>query len=97
MAKLEYRKLSDEEVAQELEALPEWSVEKGQVTREVTLKTYKDGLVFAVAVGHLADRLDHHPDLLVTYAKVKISVNTHSVEGLSPYDFELARQIDALI
>jgi len=97
MAKLEYRKLSDEEIANELHARPDWALGEGQIYREVSFKTYKDGLVFAVAVGHLADKLDHHPDLHVGYAKVKISVNTHSVQGLSPYDFELARQVDALI
>jgi len=97
MPKLEYRKLSDTEVAAELVSLPGWTISEGQISKEFSLPTYKDGLVFAVAIGHVADRLDHHPDLLVTYGKVKVSVNTHSVNGLSPYDFELARLIEALV
>lgn len=95
--KLEYRKLEEEEVQAELSAIPEWSVEEGRLSRTFTFPAYKDGVVFASAVGHLADRLDHHPDLLVTYGEVRVAVNTHAVDGLSPYDFELARRIEAIL
>ena len=66
------------------------------ISKTFSFKTYKDGLVFASAVGFVADKLNHHPDMAVGYAKVSISVNTHDVGGLSPYDFELARRIDCL-
>jgi len=94
---LEYRLLTDSELAQGLDALQDWVIEGGKIAKRYTFKTYKDGLVFALAVGHVADRLDHHPDLEVGYAKVRVSVNTHSVGGLSPYDLELARRIDGLM
>ena len=97
MTKLEYRLLTDLEIAHGLKELDEWAVEGGKLSRRYEFKTYKDGLVFAVAVGHIADRLDHHPDLEIGYAKVKIAVNTHAVGGLSPYDLELAHRIDALM
>lgn len=97
MANLEYRKLSDEEVAEGLLSLPEWSVVEGQITRTFSFPTYKDGIVFAVAVGHLADKMDHHPDIYIGYKQVRLAVNTHSVEGLSPYDLELARRVDTLL
>jgi 4a-hydroxytetrahydrobiopterin dehydratase len=96
MPQLEYRKLNDEEVQASLATLEGWGLEDGQIAKVYEFKTYKDGLVFAVAAGYQADRLDHHPDLHVGYGRVKVSVNTHSVEGLSPYDFELARRLDAL-
>ena len=94
--KLEYRKLSDEEVASELQLRSEWSLENDQLVRQFSWKTYKDGLVFASAVGYLADRLNHHPDILIRYAKIRVAMNTHDVGGLSPFDFELARQIDEI-
>jgi 4a-hydroxytetrahydrobiopterin dehydratase len=94
---LEYRLLTDSEIADGLAKLDGWTVEGGEVTKRFSFKTYKDGLVFALAVGHVADRLDHHPDIEVGYAKVKVSVNTHSVGGLSPYDLELATRVEALM
>jgi 4a-hydroxytetrahydrobiopterin dehydratase len=97
MAPLEYRKLGDSEVAENLSRHPYWALDGDQITRTVEFATYKDGIVFAAAVGYLADRLDHHPDLHIGYRRVVVSVSTHSVEGLSPYDFELARQIDGIL
>lgn len=96
MSDLAYVKLSDDEVAVRLKDLDGWSVKNGQITRTFTFKTYKDGLVFSAAVGHIADKLNHHPDIVIGYAKVTVSVHTHDVGGLSPYDFELARRIEGL-
>ena len=94
---MENRLLSESEIAEGLTSLKGWSVEEGMLTKRFEFKSYKDGLVFALAVGHVADRMDHHPDLLVGYAKVKVAVNTHAVGGLSPFDLELARRVDALL
>lgn len=93
---LEYRKLSDAELATSLMQLPEWSIENGMLTRLFPFDSYKAGLVFAVAVGHEADRLNHHPDILIGYEKVRISTSTHDTGGLTPYDIELATRIDRL-
>jgi len=97
MSELAYRKLSVEEIASGLADHKNWRQEGDAIQRTVEFATYKDGVVFASAVGFVADRLDHHPDILLTYRKVSLSVNTHSVGGLSPYDFEFARRVDALI
>src|SRR5690242_11853919 len=93
---LEYRQLSEDETKAALQTVPGWAIERGLLTRIFEFKTYKDGVVFSSAIGFIADKLDHHPDITVTYGKVKVAVNTHSVGGISPYDFELARQIDLI-
>ncbi len=96
MAKLEYRRLSEAEIATGLKEVPGWAVRAGLLEREFQFDRYQEGLVFASAVGFLADGLDHHPDLAIGYKKVKVSVSTHATKGLSPYDFELARRIERL-
>ena len=97
MPTLEYRMLDEEELLAGLESLPGWAVEGGEISKAFSFKTYKDGLVFAAAVGHLADRLNHHPDLFVGYGKVRVAVSTHAVKGLSPFDLELARRIESIL
>jgi len=94
--KLAYIKLDDKQIADELNGLPGWSVKEGKLTRSYTFNSYKDGIDFAVSVGALADKLNHHPDMIIGYGKVTVSVNTHDVGGISPYDFELAREIDKI-
>jgi len=96
MSDLAYVKLSESEIADRLKALSGWAVKDGQITKAYSFKTYKDGVVFASAVGFVADKLNHHPDIVIGYAKVTVSVDTHDVGGLSPYDFELARRIETL-
>lgn len=96
MSDLVYRKLDRGEIERNLAGVEGWSIEGDQLAKNFEFKTYKDGIVFASAVGFIADKLNHHPDMRVGYAKVSVSVNTHDVGGISPYDFELARRIDAL-
>lgn len=94
--KLEYRKLSDFEVTEYLREYEGWSLENGQMTKTFSFENYLDGPAFAVKVGRIAEDLNHHPDILITWCKVKVSVNTHDVQGISPYDFELARLVDLI-
>jgi 4a-hydroxytetrahydrobiopterin dehydratase len=96
LMKLEYRKLTDDEIRRAIDTVSGWSEDQGQITKTFEFKTYKDGVVFASAVGYVADGLNHHPDIDIRYGKVRVAVNTHDVGGLSPYDFELARRIEAL-
>jgi 4a-hydroxytetrahydrobiopterin dehydratase len=93
---LEYIKLNENQIRDGLHSLLGWLVRDGQLTKTYRFETYHAGLVFAMAVGYIADKLNHHPDLQIGYGRVTVSMNTHDVEGLSPYDFELARRIDAL-
>jgi 4a-hydroxytetrahydrobiopterin dehydratase len=93
---LEYRKLSGDEIQSGLKELGGWTVEGDKMCKEFGFNRYKDGVDFAVRVADTADAMDHHPDIEIGYQKVKVSMNTHAVEGLSPYDLELARRIERL-
>lgn len=94
MIKLEYVKLDDSQIAESLARLKCWSVSDGKITKTFPMQAYMDAFPFVSEVGRIADYLNHHPDIHIGYRTVTISVNTHDVGGLSPYDFELARQID---
>jgi 4a-hydroxytetrahydrobiopterin dehydratase len=96
MSQLSYEKLSDEAVQTGLAALEGWAVADGMLTRTYSFSSYADGVVFAAAVGHVADRLDHHPDLMIGYRRVTVAMITHDAGGLTSYDFELAKRISAL-
>jgi 4a-hydroxytetrahydrobiopterin dehydratase len=94
---LAYRLLSSQELASGLEGLPGWQVVDGKLHKVYSFDDYAMGVVFASSVGYVANKLDHHPDILIGYQKVDVSVNTHAVKGLSPYDLELARRIESLV
>ena len=88
--------LTPEQVATEIAATPGWQVSDGELTRTVTRKDFRDALLFVNAVGFLAERANHHPDIVISWNKVTLTLSTHSEGGLTDKDFALARQINEL-
>ncbi|MCE9557696.1 MAG: 4a-hydroxytetrahydrobiopterin dehydratase [Armatimonadetes bacterium] len=89
-------KLSETELTSALVGLPGWLYADGQIIKTYTFDSYAHGMMFAVAVGHFADQMDHHPDLLVTYQKVRVSLSTHDADGITEFDLSLAKKADLL-
>ena len=82
---------------EQLQALPAgWTRAGSEITRTFTLSTFPAALIFAAAVGHLAERADHHPDILIQYRKVTLTLSTHSAGGLTEKDLALAGEINTL-
>ena len=88
--------LTPTEIEQELANLPGWSLAGSAITRTFTLPSFPAALTFASAVGHLAERADHHPDILIQYRKVTLTLSTHSAGGLTEQDFGLANEINVI-
>lgn len=88
--------LTPEQVTTELAATPGWQAGDGQLTRVVNRENFRDALLFVNAVGYLAERANHHPDILIAWNKVTLTLSTHSEGGLTGKDFALARLISDL-
>jgi len=78
--------------------LKEWSVKEEKVLeKEFKFKNFKQALAFVNKVGVLAQEEGHHPDIyLHDWNKVKLSLSTHAIGGLSENDFILAAKIDLI-
>ncbi len=70
--------------------LPGWNLMDGSIEKEFHFNSYTDGLDFAYSVGKIAEEQDHHPDILIKWRRVKLTLSTHSVKGLSENDFIVA-------
>ena len=62
----------------------------GSIEKEFRFRSYLGGLAFANEIGQTAEKEDHHPDILIKWRRVRITLSTHSVKGLSENDFILA-------
>lgn len=78
------------EAEQFLQVLPGWTLIDSSIEREFHFKSYLDGLDFAYSVGKIAEEQDHHPDILIKWRRVTLTLSTHSVKGLSENDFIVA-------
>ncbi|HEY7829245.1 MAG TPA: 4a-hydroxytetrahydrobiopterin dehydratase [Solirubrobacteraceae bacterium] len=89
-------RLSDEEIEQQL-ADSDWAREGEAIVREWKLADFAAAIVFVNRVAELAERANHHPDILVHgWNKVRLELSTHSQGGLTGADFALAAEIDGL-
>jgi len=73
-----------------LQVLHGWTLSDGSIEKEFQFKSYLAGLDFAYSVGKIAEEQDHHPDILIRWRRVKLTLSTHSVKGLSQNDFIVA-------
>ena len=75
----------------------EWNVvDEHHLEREFTFDDFRQALDFVNQVGELAEQEDHHPDIYLTYGKVKIELWSHKIGGLHENDFVLAAKVDGL-
>jgi 4a-hydroxytetrahydrobiopterin dehydratase len=88
--------LTEDEITSRLAGVPGWARDRNSITAAVTRKDFRDALLFIGAVGYLAEQADHHPDILIQWNKVTLTLSTHSAGGLTANDFDLAAKISAL-
>jgi 4a-hydroxytetrahydrobiopterin dehydratase len=87
-------RLSDAEISQRLESIPGWERDGHTIRRAYTFADFKAAMAFANRVASLAEAQDHHPDMLVQYGSVTLTLSSHDAGGITARDFRLAQTID---
>lgn len=73
-----------------------WQEQNNKLTKEFVFKDFKEALAFVDQVGELAEKLNHHPDIQLSWGKVAVTLQTHSEGKVTAKDRELAQGIDAI-
>ena len=77
--------------------LPAWRLEGGFLTRTYTTGNWQLTLLLANAIGYLAEAAWHHPELILSYPRLTVRLQTHDAGGITDKDLELARRIEAVV
>lgn len=96
MADQTIEKLNETQIAAELEKHPEWSEVGGKIQRTFQFPTFVASIAFVHKLADYAERVQHHPDILIRYDKVTLTVSTHDAGGITQKDFDLAEESDRL-
>lgn len=72
-------------------------VEEHHLEKEYKFDDFRQALDFTNKVGELAESLEHHPDIYLSWGKVKITLWTHKIDGLTEGDFVFAAKTDMLL
>lgn len=71
-------------------------VDEHHLERRFEFPDFAQALAHTNAIGALAETQSHHPDLLLRWGSVTVTLWTHKIDGLARADFVLAAKIDAL-
>ncbi len=91
------RPLTRTEAEDLLDETPQWALKWKTIEREFQFKDFRKAMEFVNKVADIAEKQDHHPDILIKYNKVTLILSTHKVGGLSSKDFIVAAKIDLMM
>lgn len=75
-----------------------WQVVNGHhLEKTYRFPDFREALAFTNAVGEVAEREGHHPDIHLAWGKVTLTLWTHKIDGLTESDFVLAAKCDELL
>lgn len=89
-------RLSETEVSDRLQQLPDWTVRDQQLVCTYQLGSFVEAIAFVNRLVDPAEAAEHHPDLLISYNRVTVTLTTHDAGGLTALDFALAEAIAQL-
>lgn len=90
--------MNAQEINEKLKTLTDWSYqsESKSLVKTFSFKSYSKNISFVNAIAWIANKLNHHPDLEVTFNKCVVKITTHDEGGISEKDFQLANEIEKL-
>ena len=90
-------KLSQEDIDARLAELPDWTQNGDALQRTFSFEDFLGAMAFVGRIADLAEEHEHHPDIMIRYNKVTLTLSTHDAGGLTARDFDLARELDATV
>ena len=88
--------LENTQVKRYVEEIDSWNLEDKAIKKDFSFKSFPEAIAFVQDLAKIADEQNHHPDILISFKKVKLTLTTHKIGGLSLNDFIVAAKIDQL-
>ena len=89
--------LSDEDVQARLGELgDDWEKYGNSLRREFKFDDFSGAVDFVNRLTPIANEMNHHPDVFLTWGLARVSLISHSEHGITEKDFELAKKLDGL-
>jgi 4a-hydroxytetrahydrobiopterin dehydratase len=86
-----------EDIFNKLKTIPNWDRNDDALIRIQEFPSYLMALSFVYALGQVADKHDHHPDIMMKFKTVTIRFSTHSENKITDLDFKMAEVAEKII
>ena len=90
------QKLTEDEIESALAERGDWSRSGDAIQRTFSFGDFNGAIAFVDRIAGRAEEVQHHPDILIRYSKVTLTLSTHDAGGLSTKDFDFAADCDRL-
>ena len=80
-----------------LSQVPGWELAENKLTRRFRFKDFKEAMAFVNKVADLAESEGHHPDIYISWNRVRLELTTHAIKGLSENDFIMAAKVSEMM
>jgi 4a-hydroxytetrahydrobiopterin dehydratase len=91
------QKLTPPEIEDRLGKASDWSAVGDAISRTFEFKNFVEAMKFVNKVAEHAEQVQHHPDILVRWNRVTLTLSTHDAGGITEKDFTFAQAADHLI
>ncbi len=88
--------LGAEEIARRLQTMQGWATVHERLVKTFSFNGFVSAVRFVDRLTEVAEQQGHHPDLWVSWGKVRVELRTHTAAAITEADFRLATAIDAL-
>ncbi|MBS0195533.1 MAG: 4a-hydroxytetrahydrobiopterin dehydratase [Planctomycetes bacterium] len=86
--------MTDPQIEDALKGLSEWSLVGESIQRTYQFGDFIASMKFVNDVAQAAEASQHHPDILIRYSRVTLTLATHDAGGITEKDFALAKRAD---
>jgi len=90
-------KLTPDRINEHLADLPQWSLNGDRLQRTLGFDDFNGAIAFVNRLRDLAEGMQHHPDIMIRYNKVTLTLTTHDAGGLTETDFAFARAAEGCV
>jgi 4a-hydroxytetrahydrobiopterin dehydratase len=91
------KRYDSDAIKKELSGINGWKFIEGAIEKDFIFKDFKEALLAMVRIGFEAEAMNHHPDWINSYNRLKIRLRSHDADGITDRDFSLARKINDLL
>ncbi len=86
--------LTPSEIDLALQSLPGWARRAGTIERVFQFDDFVQAMKFVNKIANAAEAANHHPDILINYNKVTLTLVSHDSGGVTRRDIEMAGKIN---
>jgi len=87
--------ISPEEIKKSLSS-SQWQYLNGKIIKKYDFATYMEGVSFVQKIAELAEKHNHHPDIIISHCTIEISISSHQMNGVTTKCVNLATAINTL-